>query len=71
MHEISRISRTTLISRLHNPSPVWRRVNPLESTTGFTQEHKLDGPSCGDFMRPEWGSRSGGNSRMYCLENFN
>ena len=37
-------------------------VNPLGATTDFTQEDMLDGPSCGDAMRPEGGSRSGGNS---------
>ena len=63
MHEMSRKPKTTLISRLHDPSPALCRVNPLGATTDFTQEDMLDGPSCGDAMRPEeGGSRSGGNS---------
>ena len=59
---MSRKPKTTLISRLHDPSPASCRVNPLGATTDFTQEDMLDGPSCGDAMRPEGGSRSGGNS---------
>ena len=62
MHGMSRKPKTTLISRLHDPSPASCRVNPLGATTDFTQEDMLDGPSCGDAMRPEGGSRSGGNS---------
>ena len=53
---------TTPISRLHDPSPVLCRVNPLGAPTDFTQKDTRDGPSCGDAMRPEGGSRSGGNS---------
>ena len=49
--------------RLHDSSPVLCRVNPLGATTNFTLEDKLDGPSCGDAMRPEGGSRNRGNSR--------
>ena len=30
-------------------------VNPLGATTDFTEEDMLDGPSCGDAMRPEGG----------------
>ena len=59
---MSRKPKTTLISRLHDPSPASCRVNPLGATTDFTQEDMLDGPSCGDAMRPEGGSRSEGNS---------
>ena len=59
---MSRKPKTTLISRLHDPTPASCRVNPLGATTDFTQEDMLDGPSCGDAMRPEGGSSSGGNS---------
>ena len=55
-------TQTALISRLHDPTPASCRVNPLGATTDFTQQDMLDGPSCGDAMRPEGGSRSGGNS---------
>ena len=60
--ERGRKPKTTPISRLHDPSPASCRVNLLGATTHFTQEDILDGPSCGDTMRPEGGSRSGGNS---------
>ena len=62
MHWKGRIPKTTLISQLHDPSPVLCRVNPLGATTDFTQENMLDGPSCGDALIPEGGSRRGGNS---------
>ena len=54
--------KTTLISRLHDPSPVLCRVNPLGATTDLTQGDMLDGPSCGDAMILERSSHSGGNS---------
>ena len=50
---MSRKPKTTLISRWHDPTPASCRVNPLGATTDFTQEDMLDGPSCGDAMRPE------------------
>ena len=53
--ERGRKPKTTLISRLHDPSPAWCRVNPLGATTDFTQEDMLDGPKCGDAMKPEGG----------------
>ena len=53
---------TTLISRLHDPSHVLCRVDPLGATTNFTQKYMLDGPSCGDAIQPEGGSRTEGNS---------
>ena len=56
MHGNSRIPKTTLISRLHDPSPVWCRVNLMGATTDFTQEDVLDGRSCGNAMRPERGA---------------
>ena len=49
---MSRKPKTTLISRLHDPSPASCRVNPLGATTDFTQGDMLDGA---DAMRPEGG----------------
>ena len=53
--ENPRPPKTTLISRLYDPSPVSCRVNPLWATTDFTQDDMLDGPSCGETMRTEGG----------------
>ena len=49
-------------SLLHDRSPVLCWVNPLGPTTDLAQEDTLDGPSCGNAMRPERGGRSGGYS---------
>lgn len=58
MYEKSTVPETTLVSRLHAPSPFsaesirWERqlISP-----DFTREDKRDGTSCGDTMRPKGG----------------
>ena len=55
MHVMNRTPKTTVISRLHDPSPASCRVNPLGATTDFTQEDMLDSLGRDDVMKPEEG----------------